>query len=265
MLQALAGTGVRPDVVVGTSVGALNGAVLAEDPEGAHERLAQLWAEVRKEDVFPGHLWRHIRTYQVSRTFIYDNSALWDYVHANLRASTFDQLAVPFGAVTTDAETAEAVVLTRGLVAPAVVASASIPGVYPPVWHNGRTLYDGGLVANVPIRQALDLGAKSLVVLDCNFPGQPWRELEKMSDVLEFVFLVVARQQAALELPAAAARVPVLYLPGPEVRRVSPLDFSSTAELLNGARESSAMFLRDLRIEGPGLYGSLHAPRTTIE
>lgn len=265
MLQALAGTGVRPDVVVGTSVGALNGAVLAEDPEGAHERLAQLWAEVRKEDVFPGHLWRHIRTYQVSRTFIYDNSALWDYVHANLRASTFDQLAVPFGAVTTDAETAEAVVLTRGLVAPAVVASASIPGVYPPVWHNGRTLYDGGLVANVPIRQALDLGAQSLVVLDCNFPGQPWPVLDKMSDVLEFVFLVVARQQAALELPAAAARVPVLYLPGPEVRRVSPLDFSSTAELLAGAHDTSATFLRDVRVEGPGLYGSLHAPRTTVE
>ena len=265
MLQALAAAGLSPDLVVGTSVGALNGAVLAEDPEHAHTRLAELWASVRKEHIFPGRVWSQVRTLRSSRTFIYDNANLWDYVHANLRVSTFDQLTLPLGVVTTDVETAEAVVLTTGLVAPAVVASASIPGVFPPVWHNGRTLYDGGLVANVPIRQALDLGAKSLVVLDCNFPSQSWALPEKIGDVLQFVLLVVSRQQAALELPAAAALVPVVYLPGPKLRKMNPLDFSKTAPLLDGARKLSAAFLRDLHVDGPGLYGSLHAPVTRVE
>ena len=137
--------------------------------------------------------------------------------------------------------------------------------MYPPVWHNGRTLYDGGLVANVPIRQALDLGAKSLVVLDCNFPSRSWAVPDKLGDVLGFVMLVVARQQAALELPAAAAHVPVVYLPGPEVQRISPLDFSNTAVLLEEARETSRAFLRDVRVDGPGLYGSLYAPRSNVE
>ncbi len=265
MLLALHEAGVRPDLVVGTSVGALNGSLLADDPEHAAARLAKLWPDMRRERVFPGRAWQQLRTLRSSRTFLFDSDSLGELVRSQLTASTFSQLALPFGAVTVDAETAEPVVLTSGLVAPAVVASASIPGVLPPVWHNGRTLYDGGLVANVPMRQAVALGAKSLVVLDCAFPGRGWRLPETMGDVLLFVLTVAARQQAALELPMVSAEMPVVYLPGPQVKRISPLDFSHSRELLRGAHEVSRQFLAGLRVHGPGLYGSLHAPRTVVE
>ncbi len=265
MLRALAEVDVRPDLVVGTSVGALNGAMLADDPEHGVERLSELWPTIRKEQVFPGKAWRRLIGLRSRRTYLVESDALGDLVRSQLRASTFKQLALPFGAVTVDIATAEAVVITTGLVAPAIVASAAIPGVYAPVWRNGRNLYDGGLVANVPMRQALALGARSLVVLDCSFPGRGWDLPDTLGDVFAFVLAVASRQQAALELPEVAKEVPVVYLPGPKRERINPLDFSRTEALIAGAYEASVPFLADLVIDGNGLYGSLSAPQTLVE
>jgi len=265
MLRATREAGLRPDLVVGTSVGSLNGALLADDPDGAVERLAELWPTVRREDVFPGRRWQQFATLRSARTFVFDNSALADFATTHLRASTFDQLQLPFGAVATDAETAEPVVLTTGLVVPAILASTAIPGVYPPVWRNGRTLYDGGVVANVPMRQALALGARLLVVFDCSFPGQSWVPPDTMADVLAWVLSVSARSQAALQLPSVVKEVPVVYLPGPARRRISPLDFSHTKELMDEAYEACRPFLERVDVDGNGLYGTLDAPRTQVE
>jgi NTE family protein len=84
---------------------------------------------------------------------------------------------------------------------------------------------------------------------------------ETMADVLTFVLTVTVRQQAALELPAIAEQVPVVYLPGPVFQRVSPLDFDHSGELYDGALDASRAFLRGLVVTGPGLYGSLWAPK----
>ena len=83
--------------------------------------------------VFPGGTLRQLRTLRSSRTFLCDSDGLASLAASMLRAQTFDQLCVPFGAVATDAETAAPVLLTRGLVVPAIVASAAIPGIFPPV------------------------------------------------------------------------------------------------------------------------------------
>jgi NTE family protein len=264
MLRAVYETDLRPDLVVGTSVGALNGALLADDPAHAVERLSALWPSVRREQVFPGKRWKQFATLRSARTFVFDSGALADFAARHLRADTFDQLQLPFGAVAVDATTADPVVLTSGLVVPAIVASTAIPGVYPPVWRNGRTLYDGGLVANVPMRQALALGARSLVVFDCSYPGRSWDPPDTMAEVLAWVLTVSARQQAALELPSVVKEVPVIYLPGPPLRRISPLDFTHTNELMEEAYEASQRFLTGLHVDGNGLYGSLYSPTTQV-
>jgi NTE family protein len=117
-------------------------------------------------------------------------------------------------------------------------------------------LYDGGLVANVPMRQALAMGARSLVVLDCNFPGHVPGPPATLAEVLFYTALVTMRAQPAFEAPLVAANVPVVYLHGPEPLRVSPLDFRQTGMLIEAAYEAARSFLRDLDIAGPGLYGS---------
>jgi NTE family protein len=119
----------------------------------------------------------------------------------------------------------------------------------------GRQLYDGGVVANVPVTQALAMGAQSLVVLDAVFPGQlPWPPAT-LAEALLFTAMVTMRTQSALEAPLAASRVPVVYLPGPAIHRLSPLEFGHTAMLIEGGYEAARPFLASLEIAGPGLYG----------
>jgi NTE family protein len=257
MLQALTEQHLIPDLVVGSSVGALNGAVVGLDPKRAANRLRRIWPKITRQMVFPGGPLAQARTLQQGRTHLFPNTGLQalitGYFHT---AMTFAELALPFGAVTMDVATTAPHVLRDGPLVPALLASAAIPGIFPAVSLDGRQLYDGGVVANVPVTQALAMGAQSLVVLDAAFPGRLPTAPATLAEALLFTAIVSMRVQAALEAPIAAARVPVVYLPGPAIHRVSPLQFHHTAMLMEGAYQAARPFLEHLEIHGPGLYGS---------
>jgi NTE family protein len=257
MLQALGERDLPPDIVAGTSVGSLNGAVLALDPKSAANRLSHLWARMTRDRVFPGGLLAQARTLQHTRTHLFPSTGLatviGDFIGADL---TFADLALPFAAVTTDIATARPHVLRDGLLVPALLASAAIPGIFPPVELGSLRLYDGGLVANVPMRQAVAMGARSLIVLDCNFPGNIPEVSGSIAEVLFYTVMVTMRSQAILEAPLVATDVPVVYLHGPEPQRISPLDFRQTGTLVETAYEAARSFLDELHVTGPGLYGS---------
>jgi len=257
MLQALGERDVAPDIVAGTSVGSLNGAVVALDPKSAANRLSHLWARLTKDRVFPGGLLAQARTLQHTRTHLFPSTGLSGVISEFIGTElTFADLALPFAAVSTDIATARPHVMRAGLLLPALLASSAIPGIYPPVELASMRLYDGGLVANVPMRQAVAMGARSLVVLDCNFPGSVPEISGSIAEVLFFTVMVTMRSQAVLEAPLVARDVPVVYLHGPEPQRLSPLDFRRTGTLIESAYEAARSFLTDLRITGPGLYGS---------
>lgn len=257
MLQALSEQGITPDVVVGTSVGALNGVVLALDPKGAASRLSHIWPKVQRQMVFPGGLLTQVRTLQHGRTHLFPNTGLRSLLGTYLRPdTTFADLTLPFGVVTMDVATAAPHVVLEGPLEPALLATAAIPGIFPAVSLGGRRLYDGGIVANVPITQALNMGARSLVVLDATFPGHVPKAPESLAEALLFTAMITMRVQATLEAPLAARHVPVLYLPGPAIHRLSPLEFDHTAMLIEGAYQAARPFLETLKVEGPGLYGS---------
>jgi NTE family protein len=144
-------------------------------------------------------------------------------------------------------------VLRDGRLIPALLASSAIPGIFTSVTVDGHQLYDGEVVANVPVTQALAMGAKSLIVLDAAFPG---RLPATLAEALLFTAMVTMRVQAMLEAPVAATKVPVVYLPGPPIHRVSPLEFDHTDMLIEDAYQAARPFLESLDIEGPGLCGS---------
>ena len=114
----------------------------------------------------------------------------------------------------------------------------------------------GGVVANVPLRQARDMGARSLVVLDCAFAGRLPEAPGTLAEVLLYTGLVTMRAQAVLDAPLVAESVPVVYIPGPEPLPISTLDFDHTSELIEGSYEAARSFLEQIEITGPGLYGS---------
>jgi len=257
MLRALAEAGIAPDLVAGTSVGSLNAAVLALPGEGRAPRLERIWSSMTKHEAFPGGVFSQVRTLRHSKTHLFPNSGLATIIDEHIgEGITFEDLGLPLGVVVTDVETAQPVLLRTGELKPALLASAAIPGIYPPVEHHGKLLYDGGLVANVPMRQALVMGAKSLVVLDCAFPGKLPGAPRTIAEVLMYTAMISMRNQAVLEAPIAAAEVPVVYLPGPAPVRVSPLDFTHTQELSNQAYETARTYLENLTVNGAGLYGS---------
>ena len=258
MLEALAERGVTPDLVIGTSVGSLNGAVIALDPTSAANRLSHAWARLTRDQIFPGGLLAQARTLEREKTHVFPNSGLAKVASDFLGATTtFDDLSLPFAAVTTDVATATPYVIRTGSLLPALLASAAIPGIFPSVDHDGRRLYDGGVVANVPLRQAVAMGARSVVVLDCTFPGQLLPPPESLVETVLFTAMVTMRYQTLLEAPLVAAQMPVVYLPGPVACRCSPFNFKLTETLIEGAYEATRSFLRDLELDGPGLYGSL--------
>ena len=264
MLRALAAAGITPDLVTGTSVGSVNGSLVALDPEHAADRLAALWAGMTRARVFPGGPLAQLRTLRRERRHLFPSTGLVDVLVEGLAGATdFAELRLPFGAVAVDAVTGLPVLMTSGELVPAILASAAIPGIYPPVHHEGKVLYDGGVLANVPIRQALAMGAKSLVVLDCTFPGHLPEVPGTLAETLLFWATLGMRNQAVLEADLAAGSVPVVYLPGAPVQAVTPLDFGHTAELIESSYAASTEFLASLVIDGPGLYGGPAGPVPT--
>ncbi|MEV7551704.1 patatin-like phospholipase family protein [Amycolatopsis sp. NPDC089917] len=256
MLRALTEAGITPDLVVGTSVGSLNAAVLALGGESG-DRLDRIWSRMTRHEAFPGGVLSQVRTLRHSKTNLFPNSGLAAIVDEHIGEGVrFEDLALPLGVVATDVDTAEPLLIRSGPVLAPLLASCAIPGIYPPVPFGERMLYDGGLVANVPMRQALAMGAKSLVVLDCAFPGKMPGTPQTFAEVMMFTAMISMRNQAVLEAPIAAAEVPVVYVPGPKPVRVSPLDFSHTTALTAEAYDAAKTYLGELSVNGPGLYGA---------
>ncbi|WP_372594338.1 patatin-like phospholipase family protein [Actinotalea sp.] len=254
MLEALEEIGLRPDLVVGTSVGALNGAVLAERPDGAVTRLRTVWGELERRDILPRNLlglaWRLTQP----TNSLLGTEGIEQVAEDMLRAETFEELEIPFVAVTLDLDTGGARILDGGPLVPALLASAAIPGVFPPVTVDGHLLVDGGPVATVPVREALDRGARSMVVLDCTVPG-PRGTYRTVTDVLTRVAAIQLRNQLESALVTVAAAVPVVVLDAPPARWVSMVDFDQSMALMTDAHVAARSQLAALEVHGPGLYG----------
>lgn len=260
MLAALAEAGVAPDLVVGTSVGALNGAVLAEtgDVAATVERLTTSWQRLAREDVFPGGLPN--QALRLARHgSLYPPDGLATLIRSSLRVRRFEQLALPFGLVATDVLTGHARYIDSGPLGPALLATSAIPGLFPPVEVDGALLEDGGMVANVPLVQAVERGAASLVVLDagdvCHLDVPP----RPVPDGVVHALATAVRQRVLLEAPLVARSRPTLYLPRPCIRNRSPLDLTTSAELIEPARACAARFLATATPRGgPELVGAPH-------
>ncbi len=165
MLKALAAHGVRPDLIVGASAGAINGAYAAARPDVAGiAELERLWLTTRPRDIFP----LTIRTFArlaVKRDFLLDPSSLQDLIERHLPYRRLEEAPVPIHIVTTDFLSGARHVLSSGPAAQAIVASCAIPAAFPSMRIGDHYLADGGLTSNTPIRLARELGAERLIIL----------------------------------------------------------------------------------------------------
>jgi NTE family protein len=182
MLRALSEAGIRPDLVVGTSIGALNGVLVAADPSGAAARLSQLWQGDELKLAFSERLWSRAIRLVRSGTHLHSLEPLSRLLADVLPGPDFADLKLPFQCVAASIENATAHWFARGPVVPAVMASCAVPGLLPPVEIDGGHYFDGDLVDSIPVGRAVALGATTVYVLHVGriespltVPTRPWQ------------------------------------------------------------------------------------------
>ncbi len=181
MLRALAEAGVTPDLVVGTSIGAINGAFVAADPAGAADRLGELWHGEAIRQAFSENLWGRAVRLARSGTHLHSIEPLRHMLAARLPVSDFAELTLPFHCVAASIERATACWFSAGPLVPAILASCAVPGLLPAVRVGDEHFFDGGLVDSIPVGRALALGASTVYVLQVGriespltVPRRPW-------------------------------------------------------------------------------------------
>jgi NTE family protein len=166
MMYALVEKGLRPGLIVGTSVGAINGAFFASRPDlpGIAE-IARLWSSLRRKDVLGVGLGTLVGGFRGRPRHLFDSSSIRRILESFLTFSRLEDAPIPLTVVATALGTGEAVVLNSGDATTALLASSAVPRLLPPVEIGGRLLVDGAAAADVPLQQAVALGAREIYVL----------------------------------------------------------------------------------------------------
>ena len=251
MLAALAGHGVEPDLIVGASVGAINGAAYAADPGPATaDRLGRMWADLGERDVFGGGVASQLGTLARTRTHLHDNAGLRALLDEHLPAKRFADLAVPFQCVAANIETASARWFSAGPLVEAVLASCAVPGILPPVRIGVEHFLDGGLVDSLPVGRAIGLGATDVYVLHVGRLERPLLPPRWPWEVGAVAFEIARRSRFTDQMAALPQGVGVHVLPtGVDRTPLATVRFRSTrqvAERIERARRATAAYLAEL-------------------
>ena len=224
MLRALSEAGVRPGLVVGTSVGAINGAFVAADPLGAAAWLCELWQSDALRGAFGETLWARLGTLLRSGTHLHSIEPLRQLLSARLPGWEFADLALPFQCVAASIERANAHWFSSGPIVPAVLASCAVPGLLAPVEIGGEHYFDGGLVDSIPVGRAVMLGARTIYVLQVGRIEQPLMVPRRPWQVGLVAFEIARRHRFHEEMTALPQGVRVHVLPSGADPR--PVDLS---------------------------------------
>jgi NTE family protein len=236
MMDSLARHDITADMVVGSSVGALNGAFYASDPtvDGV-ERLANIWRGLRRQDVFP-FTWRTLLSFLWRRDFLISPDGVRKLVDDHIPYRNLEEARLPVHIVTTDIVTGDSVVFSKGPAAEAIVASTAIPGAFAPVHYGDRYLADGAISSNTPVRLAVKQGARRLIILPtghaCANESPP---VGALANALHALTLLIARQMVS-ELENIGPDIEYFVVPPLCPLVGSPYDFSRTAEHIERAR-----------------------------
>lgn len=245
MLQALYERGVAPDFVVGTSAGAINGAFIASRPPAvdALDELVAIWRGLRRGQVFPLNPLTGLLGFLGSRDHLVPASGLRSLIAEHLTHDLLEDLPVPLHVVAVDVVSGEELLLSSGPLLDAVLASASIPAVLPPVAWGDRQLMDGGVANNTPISHAVALGAHEIYVLPtghaCALEKPPASALGMALHALS----LLTQSRLIADIEQHRERAKLVVLPPPCPLAVQPVDFGHAEELIERARADARAFL----------------------
>jgi NTE family protein len=255
MLRALDESGIAPELVLGTSIGAFNGSVIADKPgtEGV-EKLSGLWIEIAESDVLLGRRFDRLKNAATLKPALHDTSEmrrLLEHVHAVDRR--IEELAIPFQCVAASIERAAEHWFTSGPLIEALLASSAVPALFPPVEIDGEHFYDGGLVNSVPLARAIDLGATRIFVLQVGRIESQLRPPQRLYEAALISFEIARRHRFTSSVESLPPGIELHLLPSgnpvefDDTRQLKWRDVSSTHELIDGAYTASTEYLRQVQ------------------
>ncbi len=257
MARALVDAGIRPDLVLGTSVGALNGAALARDPSPETiEALTRMWVGGATA-VWDASALDRVRSVARTGTALHSGEGLRALLLETVGDLDIEDLAVPFGCCASSIERASEHWFESGPLVPAVLASCAVPGLFPAVQIGGEHYLDGGLVNSIPVSRAVERGATTIYVLQVgrverslNAPTRPW-------EVATVAFEIARRHRFSRDLTMIPDGVTVHVLPtGDASTPMSNLRYRNTSSVprrIDAAYEASARYLRDMAQPDPNI------------
>jgi NTE family protein len=239
MLQSLVAHGLTADMVVGSSVGALNGAFYAGDPTvKGIERLAKIWRGLTRQDVFPMSFWT-LLIFLWRRDFLISHDGVRKLVDDHIPFGKLEEAPIPIHIVTTDIISGDSIVLSEGSTVEAIVASTSIPGAFSPIRYKNYFLADGAISSNTPVRVAVAKGARRLIVLPtghaCANDAPP---VGAVANALHALTLLIARQLVN-ELENLGPDIEYYVVPPLCPLVGSPYDFSRTSDHIDRAARAT--------------------------
>jgi NTE family protein len=253
MMHSLAAHGISADMVVGSSVGAINGAFYAGNPTlTGVQQLEAIWRGLQRRDVFP-ITWRTLLGFLWRRDFLITHDGIRKLVDDHIPYRKLEQAKLPVYIVATDIISGDSVVMSEGSVAEAIVASTAIPGAFSPIHYNGHYLSDGAVSSNTPIKIAVRLGARRLIILPtghaCATTTPP---VGAVANALHALTLLIARQLVS-ELESLDPAIEYYVVPPLCPLVGSPYDFSRTSDHIARAINSTDAWLELSGLEQGGI------------
>ena len=251
MLKALVRHGLIPDLVIGASVGAINGAHFAAEPNrDGVARLEDIWRRLDGKDVFPFSPVSSLLSLLGKRDHFVTSAGLRALLEAELPLLRLEDARVACHVVATDVLTGAEVVFSSGHAITALLASAAVPAVFPTVLVDDRYLMDGGVANNTPISAAIRLGATRIIVLptgmSCAIEAPPRGAMAVAMHALNLLVM----QQLERDVERFSDQTQLIIVPPLCPLTVTPYDFSQSAQLIRRAESTTRLWLKQ---------GGLHA------
>lgn len=242
-LKALVERGIKPDIVLGTSVGSLNGAMFAYEPTlDQVKNIEKIWRNIKVWDVFtPSPLTPVINITTAGQHMISPKN-LRKLIAEKLPFERFNETKVPLYIIGTDIKTGEEIVFDKGLVKEALMSSAAIPGVFPVQHMDNNAIVDGGLINNAPISTAVRLGAEKIIIFPIGVPSAE-QEPKNLMEMLIHSFIYLLNRQLTTDIYLYKDKAELIIVPPPNPINVGPHDFSKSAQLIDSAYNRASKWL----------------------
>ncbi len=252
-LAALLEHGIRPNLVVGTSAGAINAVYLAVyGPDADMHHLAALWRQAKRGLVYPGNPFSIAWRVLIGADSLFPNFGMRQLIERNLPPGvrTFGDLKMPCYVTAADLQTSRLYLFGDDPAAPlveAVLASASVPGIHPPVEYHGLQLVDGGVIATVPASVAMDKGATTIYVINVGYGGEKRKPVHGFLNILKRTLDTFIAQSIIEDLDRAAAD-PTIALHHIHITAFKDLpfnDFEHTDEMIEAGYKAAKAYLKN--------------------